>query len=417
MKRIVVLGGGFAGLIAAVGAARKLAELNVPKSDVSVALVNRDRWHSIRVRNYETDLSEVRVPLDDVLRPIGVDLVIGEVTALDPAQHAVACRIDGRPAVLPYDRLVLALGSELVRPPIPGLAEHGFDIDTYDAAQKLAEHLAALPGGPAAPGRFTAVVVGGGLTGVEAATELATRLRDLAGSAKARVILVDRAARIGSTMGDGACAVIAEALGALGVETRPGVGVEAIEADGVRLSSGETIPAATVVWCAGMRAHPLAASLPGTHDRFGRVAVDRFLKVEGAEDVFAAGDVAAALVDGTHASVMSCQHARPMGRIAGHNVVCDLVGGVPIALDIGYYVTILDLGAWGAVYTEGWDRKVATTGAAAKVTKRLINSQRIYPPRSGDPAEILAGGAPVIQAPPPQKAAEPPAPNDPEAAA
>ena len=73
---------------------------------------------------------------------------------------------------LGYDRLVFALGSELVRPPIPGLAEYGFDIDTYDAAARLAAHLDGLPGRPASPGRFTALVVGGGLTGVEAATEL-----------------------------------------------------------------------------------------------------------------------------------------------------------------------------------------------------------------------------------------------------
>jgi len=134
----------------------------------------------------------------------------------------------------------------------------------------------------------------------------------------------------------------------------------------------------------------------------GRIAVDGFLKVPGDHGVFAAGDCAAALVDGEHASVMSCQHARPMGRIAGHNVICDLIGETPIPIDIGYYVTILDLGAWGAVYTEGWDRKVAVTGAAAKETKRLINQQRIYPPRSRDPAEILAAAAPVTQAPPPQ---------------
>jgi NADH dehydrogenase len=398
MKRIVVLGAGFAGLIAAVGAARKLAELKIDKSDIAVTIVNRDLWHSIRVRNYETDLSDVRVRLDDVMGPIGVDVMIGEVEGLDCNRHEIRCG----GAAFPYDRLVFALGSELVRPPIPGLAEHGFDIDTFDAAERLAAHLAALPQRPTSPGQFTALVVGGGLTGVEMATELGTRLRDIAGASPARVILADRAPRIGSNMGDAACAVIDKALKALGVEPRPGVAIAAVDAQGVRLASGETIAAETVVWCAGMRAHPLAAALPGTHDRFGRVAVDRYLKVKDVADVFAAGDAAAALVDGEHASVMSCQHARPMGRVAGHNVVCDLVGAPPIPLEIGYYVTCLDLGAWGAVYCQGWDRQVTLAGAAAKETKRTINCQRIYPPRSRDPAEILAAGAPVIQAAPRQ---------------
>jgi NADH:ubiquinone reductase (H+-translocating) len=399
MQRIVVLGGGFAGLIAAVGVARRLAELKIDNSDIAVTIVNRDKWHSIRVRNYETDLSDLRVPLDDVMAPIGVDVVIGEVTGIDAGRREVA--IAGR-APLPYDRLLVALGSELVRPPIPGLAEYGFDIDTFDAAARLSEHLAALPMRPASPGRFTVLVVGGGLTGVEMATELATRLEDIAGAAPARVILADRAPRIGSNMGDEACTVIDEALAALRVETRPSVTIGSVNANGVRLSSGETIAAETVIWCAGMRAHPLAASLPGAHDRFGRVAVDRFLRVESAPEIFAAGDAAAALVDGEHASVMSCQHARPMGRIAGNNVVCDLVGAPMIPLEIGYYVTCLDLGAWGAVYTQGWDRHVTATGATAKETKRTINCQRIYPPRSRDAAEILASAAPVIQAPPRQ---------------
>jgi NADH dehydrogenase len=398
MKRIVVLGGGFAGLIAAVGAARKLAERKIGKDDIAVTLVNRDPWHSIRVRNYETDLSDVRVRLADVLGPIGVEVTIGDVAGIDPERREVA--VAG--GTLSYDRLVFALGSELLRPAIPGLAEYGFDIDTFDAAAKLAAHLSALPARPPSPGRFTALVVGGGLTGVEMATELATRLRDLAGGEAARIILADRAARIGSNMGDSACAVIEEALGSLGVEARPGVTVASVDAAGVRLASGETIAAQTVVWCAGMRAHPLAASLPGEHDRFGRVAVDRFLKIAGTTDIFAAGDAAMALVDGEHPSVMSCQHARPMGRIAGHNVVCDLTGEAPIPLEIGYYVTCLDLGAWGAVYCQGWDRQVAVTGAAAKETKRTINCERIYPPRTGIAADILASGAPVTQAPPRQ---------------
>jgi NADH dehydrogenase len=231
------------------------------------------------------------------------------------------------------------------------------------------------------------------------ASELAPRMRAISGGEPARVVLADRG-RIGSTMGEAACAVIDEALHALGVETRPGVTVAAVDGDGVRLASGEAIPAATVVWCGGMRAHPLVATLPGPHDGFGRVVVDRFLKVKHAPEIFAAGDSAAALVDGEHASVMSCQHARPMGRVAGHNAAADLVGADPIPLEIGYYVTCLDLGAWGAVYCQGWDRQVAATGASAKETKETINRRRIYPPRSRDPAEILAAAAPVVQAPP-----------------
>jgi NADH:ubiquinone reductase (H+-translocating) len=402
VQRIVVLGAGFAGLIAVVGAVRKLTELNISRDEVSVTIVNRDRWHAIRVRNYESDLSEVRVPLDQVLEPIGVEIVIGDVVSLDCARHQVCYAEAGRTVALTYDRLVFALGSELVRPPIPGLTEYGFDIDAYDAAARLQAHLATLPDRPPSPGRFTALIIGGGLTGVEAATELATRLREIAGNRPARIILADHAPRIGSNMGEGACGVIEEALRALQIETRVGVSITSLDGAGVQLSSGEQIAAATVVWCGGMRAHPLAASLPGRHDRFGRVAVDRFLKLDGAREVFAAGDAAAALVDGEHVSVMSCQHARPMGRIAGHNVVCDLVGEAMIPIEIGYYVTILDLGTWGALYTEGWDRRVAVTGAAAKQTKRLINCERIYPPRSRDPAEILAAAAPVVQAPPPR---------------
>jgi NADH dehydrogenase len=73
-----------------------------------------------------------------------------------------------------------------------------------------------------------------------------------------------------------------------------------------------------------------------------------------------------------------------------------------IPVEIGCYVTCLDLGAWGAVYCQGWDRQVAAKGAAAKETKQTINRIRIYPPRSRDPAEILAAAAPVTQAPPRQ---------------
>jgi NADH dehydrogenase len=400
-KRIVVLGGGFAGLWSAVGAVRKLDELGHGPDAAEVTLVNRDAFHSIRVRNYEADLAAIRVPLDDVLGPIGVRRVEGDVAGIDLAGKGVSVSTAGGPQKLRYDRLVFALGSQLVRPNVPGLPEFAFDVDTYGGAARLDAHLRSLPGRADSAGRFTVAVVGAGLTGIEAAAEMPGRLRTVLAAAglrqPVRVILADHNPHVGSDMGESARPVIEEALSALGVETRTGIEVAAIGADGLTLRSGEKIPACTVVWCAGMRANPLAAQFPVEHDRFGRVAVDEYMRVKGVPDVFAAGDVAAARMDERHASVMSCQHGRPMGRYAGHNVVCDLFGLPMLPLRIDWYVTVLDLGPWGAVYTEGWDRHVVARGEVAKRTKQVINCQRIYPPRTRDRREILAAAAPVVQ--------------------
>ncbi len=118
------------------------------------------------------------------------------------------------------------------------------------------------------------------------------------------------------------------------------------------------------------------------------------------QGVFAAGDVAAAWMDDGHISVMSCQHGRPMGRFAGYNVISDLLGEPMLSLRIPWYVTVLDLGPAGAVYTEGWDRQVIASGAEAKATKRTINGRRIYPPLNGSRDEIFAAAAPTLQSRP-----------------
>jgi len=403
-KQIVVLGGGFAGLWSTVGAARKLDELGYGPEAAEVTLVNRDGYHGIRVRNYEADLSAVRVPLDDVLGPIGVRFLEGEVAGIDLTEQTVTVATAFGQRTLHYHRLVFALGSQLLRPNVPGLAEHGFDVDTYRGAARLNTHLESLPGLPESVGQFTVVVVGAGLTGIEAATDMPGKLRAVVAQANTtrpfRVILADHHPRVGSDMGESARPVIEEALAALGIETRLGVDIVAIGPGGVMLKSGEEIPAATVVWCAGMRANLLTQLFPVEHDHFGRIPVDEFMKVKGVANVFAAGDVAWAMMDERHASVMSCQHGRPMGRFAGHNVVCDLFGLPMLPLRIAWYVTVLDLGPWGAVYTEGWDRHVVTTGEAAKKTKQIINCQRIYPPLTRNRQEILAAAAPMVQRPP-----------------
>src|SRR5262245_17865871 len=226
-NQIVVLGGGFAGLWSAIGAARKLDELGCGPEAAEVTLVNRDGYHSIRVRNYEEDLSSGGVPLDDVLGPVGVRRLEGEVASIDLAEQTVTVTISNRQKILSYDRLVFALGSQLLRPNVPGLAEHGFDVDTYNGAARLNTHLQSLLSLPASAGQLTVVVVGAGLTGIEAATEMPGKLRALLVRADTmrpfRVILADHNPRVGSDMGESARPVIEEALAALGIEKRLGL--------------------------------------------------------------------------------------------------------------------------------------------------------------------------------------------------
>ncbi|MBL0420694.1 FAD-dependent oxidoreductase [Ramlibacter sp. AW1] len=390
--RILILGAGFAGLWSALGAARQLAEVGRP--EVEVLVVNPRDHHSIRVRNYEEDLADTLVPLPQVLNPAGVGWLQGQAHQIDLSRREVEVATPDGLQHVGWDRLVLATGSRLVRPAVPGI-EHAFDIDTYDAATRLGVHLAQLGRQPPAEGRWTVVVVGAGLTGIELASELPQRLRRLTGE-PVRVVLVDKAPRVGHAMG-GAQPVIEGALGALGVEHLTGTSVARIDADAITFADGSRLATRTVVWCGGLRAHPLAEQLSPERDGLGRVYVDEFMRVRGVPGVFAAGDVANARLDGEHESVMSCQHGRPMGRFAGHNAVCDLLGLPMLALRMDGYTTLLDLGPWGAVCTEGWDRRLSAEGDEAKRIKMTVNRERIYPPRSGARDDLLAAAAPVVQ--------------------
>src|SRR5215216_1194820 len=160
MARILVLGAGFAGLWAAVGAARKLDEIGTPAGEVEILLVDRNPYHNIRVRNYEVDLSDVAIPLGKVLDPIGVRHLTAEVQSIDVVKRQVTVATPRGPELLAYNRLVLALGSELVRPQLSGHAADTFDVDTYAAAVRLNAHIATLGTRPASHGRSTVVIFG-----------------------------------------------------------------------------------------------------------------------------------------------------------------------------------------------------------------------------------------------------------------
>ena len=395
-QQLVVIGAGFAGLWSALSAARLLDMHD--RQDVEITVLAPQAELRIRPRFYEADVHSMFAPLQALFDAVDVRFIKGSAESIDEQARCVRYRDEaGQPAQLAYDRLVLASGSQLARPPVPGLNEYSFDVDQIESAARLEQHLMALGKRPASAARNTVVVSGGGFTGIETATEMPARLRAALGEEQqVRVILIDRGERIGAALGEGIRPSIIEASDELGIEWIVGASVTAVDADGVTLADGRRIESQTVVWTAGMRASPLTEQLAGTRDHQGRLHVDGNLKVRVLEHVFAAGDVAYAATDDIgNFAVMSCQHAISLGRHAGNNAAADLLGVPPTAYRQPKYVTCLDLGSWGAVYSEGWDRQLKLVKGEAKELKTQINTVWIYPPVA-ERATALASADPSI---------------------
>lgn len=383
MQRLVIVGAGFAGLWSALSAVRLLEKQGIAPDAVEVTMIAPRASLDLRPRFYEPDVATMTRPLGPLLEAVGVKFVAGTVEAIDHAAGAVRF-VDrhGHRAELSYDRLILASGSHLVRPDVPGLADFAFSIDQLDEAARFEAHLHGLAALPASLARDTAIVIGGGFTGIEIAAELPARLRSILGNeAQVRVIVIEQADVIGPELGEKPRPVILEALRSQGVECLLGTSVTQIDAGGVRTMAGERIESLSVLWTGGMQANRLTSLLPGERDPLGRLRVDRDLRLPDAPDIFAAGDTAwAATDDEGNYTLMSCQHATMLGRFAGNNAVADLIGADTLPYAQERYATCLDLGPWGSVVTAGWDREVQSAGAAAKDNKIFINSIAIAPP-------------------------------------
>ncbi|MFI6790737.1 NAD(P)/FAD-dependent oxidoreductase [Nonomuraea sp. NPDC050383] len=366
MAHIVIIGGGFAGVWSAAGAALARGE-----ADLRITLIAPDEHMVLRPRLYEPEPDLAKVELGRVLEPIGVEHLRARVSTIDTGRRVVVA--DGEE--IGYDRLVLAAGSELVRPEgLPG-AERLFDIDTLEGARRLTGHLRERED-------YSAVVVGAGFVGLEAATALAAR---------GRVLLVDRSEVVGDQLGPGPREAIEAALDELGVERRLGTTVTEVGEGHAVLSDGTRVEADAVVWCAGIRASELTRQISDELDHLGRVPVDERLRA--LPEVFVAGDTAAAAFDAEHTVMQACQHATPLGKVAGYNAAADLLGMLLRDFTPGPYVTCLDLGGAGAIFARGWDRRVMASGADGADIKKLIN-QLIHPPVD-DASKILAAAGSV----------------------
>lgn len=396
MKNILIVGAGFGGVWSALSAARLLDKCDCDY--VNITLLAPQAELRIRPRFYEPEVHRMFAPLEDLFDSVGIRFVMGTANRIDEQAQTVGYLDEtGQQAELRYDRLVLATGSQLARPNVPGLDTHAFDVDQIESAVRLENHLRSLNDRPHSTARNTVVVAGGGFTGIETATEMPARLKAVLGDDQdIQVIVVDRSPQIGAAMGDGIRPSIIEASQHLGIEWVLNSTVAAVDAKGVTLADGRRIEAATVIWTVGFRASPLTEQLTSVRDAQGRLHVDEHLKVFGQDKVFAAGDVAYAATDDLgNFAVMSCQHAISLGRHAGNNAAADLLGVLPTPYRQPKYVTCLDLGAWGAVFTEGWDRQLKLVRQEAKELKTQINTLWIYPP-AADRATALAAADPRI---------------------
>lgn len=376
MKRIIVVGGGFAGMWSAVSAARQLHEMQISTGKVEVMLINKDAFLGLRPRFYEKELQETRVSLKKLLDLAGVRFVEGEVTDIDIHEQNVTVQQNGLVTQFYFDRMVLAAGSQVIRPNITGLREYAYSTDSYTEAMQLDKHIKGLVNLPEQEGKYTAVVIGGGFTGLEVATEMTERLKDIARQenkeSEVRVIVIERSCNIAKGYSNEARSIIENALGVLKVEVICNQSVIHLDQMGVTLESGKHIASLTTIWSGGVKANPLVASIPIDKDAADRLPVNEFLQVIGLPSIYAAGDTAVANTDEEHVTMMSCQHAVPMGKFAGHNVVCDLLGIPRTPYKQIDYVTCLDLGPWGALYTTGWDRTPVFQGEKAKELKQAI---------------------------------------------
>jgi NADH dehydrogenase len=272
-------------------------------------------------------------------------LVMGRAETVDLAERSVTVQLpEGGQVPIGFDILVVALGAVSRTAPIPGLLEHAVGFKSVAEAIYLRNHVLTqleLAAGTSDEAerrrRLTFVFVGGGYAGVEAMAELEDLCRDASRhypelqAVPRRWLLVDAADHILPELGGGLAAYATGQLERRGFELHLGSGLRAVDGHGAELADGTVVPAATVVWTAGVRPQPLAAELGLPLDERGRVPVDECLRVPGHTGVWALGDVAAVPNAATpgRPDPPTCQHALRQARRLARNLLAEAGGRAP----------------------------------------------------------------------------------------
>ncbi|MBV9515785.1 MAG: FAD-dependent oxidoreductase [Mycobacteriaceae bacterium] len=348
--RVVVLGGGYAGTLAA-------NRLQI-RGDVAVTLVNpRPEFvERIRLHQLVADTGAATVDFAAMLHP-EVALLVDTATEIDPTGRRVRLASG---SALSYDYLIYAVGSTAAAPGAPGASEFAYRIAEFEHARRLRNRISELH--PDAP----VVVVGGGLTGIETSAELAEQRR-------AGTVTLICGATLGPSLSDQGRRSVARQLQRLGVRVLDGTVVTEVREHAVMLQDGRQIDSAATIWTAGFGVPELAARSGLRTDALGRLLTDETLTSIDDERIVAAGDAAAPSGQPLR---MSCQAAGPLGAQAANTVLSRIAGDEPAALNQAFVGQCVSLGRKRATvqlsHTDDTPRRTYIAGRPAAAIKEWI---------------------------------------------
>ena len=337
-NRVLVVGGGFAGY----KAAETLCKLTRDRDDVGVMVISRENYFTFwpmlaSVISSDVQTQNVAQPLRRALIRLGASFRRAELDGADPEKRMVTAG----GMEFPYEHLVLALGAEPAYFGIPGVEEHCISIRGIDAGERICNRVIeryeeTTLEGEVSESRLTFVVIGGGATGVEVASELHSLVHDLLvpdypniDPHRVHIILVDANKEILKELDPALRRVARKKLAELHVEVLNNVRAREVTAEKVILNDGREIATENVIWTAGARASVKLDDLPFPHDERKGLEVDRFMRVVGHENVWGIGD-SAATVDASGKSVPpNAQAAVQEGEAVAKNVLAVIDGEEP----------------------------------------------------------------------------------------